>query len=155
MRITEEIEGMLARGATSDSNLLAVLHRVLEHFDCEVGTIHVLDPSSGTLKLRAHRGVPGTLLERVREIPKGKGMAGLAVERREPVEICNLRDDDSGIAEPGAKKTKMGGSIAVPMLLGDTVRGTVGIAKPASYEFTKEEKDLLLRIGTAIGQHLE
>ena len=55
-------------------------------------------------------------------------------------EICNLQTDDSGVARPAARETKVEGSIAVPMLLNGTLYGTFGIAKPVAYDFTKEER---------------
>jgi putative methionine-R-sulfoxide reductase with GAF domain len=90
------------------------------------------------------------LLPKVSEIPIGKGMAGIAAERREPVEMCNLQTDESGVARPAAKETKVEGSIVVPMLLNQTLYGTLGIAKPVPYDFTKDEVNDLLKIGVEI-----
>ena len=59
------------------------------------------------LKLPAQRGIPEAIMDRVRVIPIGKGMAGLAAERREPVQVCNLQTDESGVAKPSAKMTQM------------------------------------------------
>jgi signal transduction protein with GAF and PtsI domain len=152
--LTNEIRRILEEGGVSDSNLLTVLDRVLARFECAVGTIHGLDLSSGMLTLRAQRGVPGILIEKVSNIPIGKGMAGLAAERREPVQVCNLQTDESGFAKPSAKETKMEGSIAVPMLAGDKLCGTLGVAKPIAYEFSKDETSLLLQIGNLIARRL-
>ena len=94
------------------------------------------------------------LLDKVSKIPIGKGMAGLAAERQKPVQVCNLQTDESGFAKPGAKETKMEGSIAVPMLVGDKLCGTLGVAKPIAYEFSKAETSLLLQIGNLIARRL-
>jgi hypothetical protein len=40
--------------------------------------------------------------------------------------MCNLQIDDSGVARPAAKETKVEGSIAVPMLLEGKLYGTLG-----------------------------
>jgi len=132
-----------------------LLDRLLSHFDCQVGTIHRLDAATGLLHLIAQRGVPEAILDRVRVIPVGKGMAGLAAERREAVQVCNLQTDMSGQAKPGARQTGMEGSIAAPMLVDGVVRGTLGVAKPVVYEFTDAEKSLLMAIGAAIGRVIE
>ncbi len=152
--ILRDIEGAFTREGSTGSSLHAILLRVLAHFACEVGTIHRLDPDSQTLKLEAQRGVPDGLLERVREIPIGKGIAGLAAQRREPVQVCNLQTDGAGVAAPRARETRMEGSIAVPMLSGFALRGTLGIAKPTSHTFSEAETALLLRIASLIGEHL-
>ena len=82
-------------------------------------------------------------------------MAGIAAERREPVEICNLQTDESGVARPAARETKVEGSIAVPMILDGVLYGTFGIAKPVPYDFTKEEISELSAIGTEMSQILK
>jgi signal transduction protein with GAF and PtsI domain len=148
------IEGRLQHHGPTDAGLLAILDEVLRHFGCTTGTIHDLDATSGLLRYRAGRGIPDGLLDRVRAIPVGKGLAGLAAQRRQPVQVCNLQSDASGCARPGARETQMEGSIAVPMLAAEQLRGVLGVAKPVAYEFTPAETALLLDVGAAIGQFL-
>lgn len=124
----------------------ALLDELLRHFDCVVATLHVLG-GDGLLQLTADRGLPPPVRAKVASVPIGKGMAGIAAERREPVQVCNLQTDDSGVVRPGAKLTQMQGSIALPMLLDDELRGVLGVAKPAAYEFSAAETALLMTIG--------
>jgi GAF domain-containing protein len=131
-----------------------VLDGVLEHFGCQVGTIHGWDPQTRTLHLRAQRGVPEHLLERILVVPLGKGMAGLAAERGQPVQVCNLQTDTSGVARPAARETAVQGSITVPMVVDAELRGTLGVGKSGAHEFTAAETDLLLAVGRMIGQFL-
>jgi len=152
--LADKIEGLLAPEEAAGSTLQAVLEVVLNAFDCQVGTIHTLAPGAGVLELRAHTGVPEPLLERVRLIPMGKGMAGLAAERREPVSVCNLQTDQSGAAKAGARATGMEGCISVPMLDGDTLRGVLGIAKATAHDFTEAETRLLMQAGSLIAGKL-
>jgi signal transduction protein with GAF and PtsI domain len=153
--LLDRITCRLGEAGADDSGLHAVLDMVLSHFDCAVGTIHSLDPASGLLKLRAHRGLPESLLPRVRSIPIGKGMAGLAAERRRPVQVCDLQTDTSGMARPHAKETKMEGSIAVPMLVAESLRGVLGVARPMVHEFSGQEVALLTEVGTVLGSFFE
>ncbi|MGB5270308.1 MAG: GAF domain-containing protein [Maribacter sp.] len=135
-------------------NWQQVLTEIISCFDCTTGTIHFLDKATSILKLQAQQGIPAFLIPKIAEIPMGKGMAGIAAERLEPVEICNLQTDDSGVARPAARETKVEGSIAVPMLLNGTLYGTFGIAKPIPYDFTKEEISELLAIGTEMSRFI-
>lgn len=65
----------------------------------------------------------------VRTIPKGKGMAGLAWERDQPVHTCNLKDDTSGDVRPGAKAVDANAAVAIPIHdARGAFRGVVGIA---------------------------
>lgn len=132
-----------------------VLSNIITAFGCTTGTIHVLEGESSLLNLRAQIGIPPFLIPKLSKIPIGKGMAGIAAERRQPVEMCNLQTDDSGVARPAAKETKVEGSIAVPMLLNDTLYGTLGIAKPVAYDFTKDETNDLLKIGEEMSRSIE
>lgn len=132
----------------------ALLAKLTTHFQCPVGTVHVLDPEDGLLHLKAQQGLPPPVLDKVQVIPIGKGMAGIAAERKEPVQVCNLQTDTSGVARPTAKLTQMEGSLAAPMLDGDALRGVLGIAKPTAYDFTPDEVTLLMQIGAAIARAL-
>ncbi len=131
-----------------------VLDTCIDLFGCTTGTLHFLDPQTALLHLKAQRGIPEFLLPKVTTIPIGKGMAGIAAERRKPVEMCNLQTDDSGVARPAAKETKMEGSIAAPMIFEGNLYGTLGVAKPVTYDFTPEESETLMAIGALIGKFL-
>jgi len=131
-----------------------VLSNIISSFNCTTGTIHFLETETGVLNLQTQIGIPDFLIPKLSEISIGKGMAGIAAERRQPVEMCNLQTDTSGVARPSAKETKVEGSIAIPLLINDTLYGTLGIAKPVPYDFTREEIVDLLKIGEEMSQHI-
>ena len=131
-----------------------LLTEILAAFDCSTGTIHTLVQDSQLLHLKAYRGIPEFLLPKMTVIPIGKGMAGIAAERKRPVHICNLQTDESGLVRPSAKETKVEGSITVPLMLNGRLHGTLGIAKPIPYEFTPEEEETLIEIGEAISRKI-
>lgn len=145
------LTGLLATG--SPPPWPQVLALVTRHFDCPVGTIHLL-AADGMLHLAAQCGLPAAVLDKVQVIPIGKGMAGIAAQRRQPVQVCNLQTDDSGVVRPGAKLSRMEGSLAAPMLAGDRLCGVLGIAKPVAYEFAAAEQQLLLAVGSTLAQRL-
>lgn len=143
------------KGTKGEINWQELLENIIAAFDCTTGTIHTLDKSTNLLMLKSQKGIPDFLLPKMSVIPIGKGMAGIAAERKEPVEMCNLQTDSSGVARPAAKETKVEGSIAAPMLLDGKLYGTLGIAKPVPYDFTKEESDALLNIGEEISRKIK
>ncbi|MEP7220216.1 MAG: GAF domain-containing protein [Bacteroidota bacterium] len=147
---TERMERILE----NENELSAILDGILEECSCAVGTIHRFDPETNALYMVAHHGLPAPLLERVSTIPMGKGMAGLAAERKEPVQVCNLQTDESGAAKPSAREARMEGSLTVPILEGDTLRGTLGIAKPVEHEFTTKEVAMVMEAGRRIAGKL-
>jgi len=149
MNLLEQIKPALNAG-----NLQDVLHLTMEHFRADTGTIHLLE-SDGVLHLKAaSAGIPEPVLQAVQLVPIGKGMAGLAVQRKEPVSVCNLQTDNSGNARPGARATGMEGALVVPILSGDRAVGALGIANRAPRTFTQEETALLIDVGRAIARSL-
>jgi signal transduction protein with GAF and PtsI domain len=136
------------QAALADGQLDNVLAAAIAHFGCQAGTIHLL--RDGVLKLAAHKNIPPPVVQIVSTVPIGKGIAGLAAERREPITICNLQTDTSGQARPGAKATGMEGSLAVPMLADGELRGVLGIAKAEAYDWPPTEVETLTRIAAAL-----
>ena len=134
--------------AAASGDLTTALAATVAHFGCQAGTIHLL--REGVLKLAAHHNIPPPVVQIIGTVPVGKGIAGLAAERREPVTICNLQTDTSGQARPGAKATGMEGSLAVPMLAGGELRGVLGIAKAGAYDWPEGETALVLAIAARL-----
>lgn len=138
--------------AVATADPAAVLRAALAHFDCQAGTVHLM--MEGALRLAAHVNIPPPLLPIIDTVPIGKGIAGLAAERREAVSLCNLQTDTSGQARPAAKQTGMEGSVAVPMLLGGELRGVLGIAKADAHDWSDAEKALLSALANALAERL-
>ncbi len=136
--------------ATGDC--VAVLDAALDHFGCQAGTVHLF--REGALRLAAHKNIPPPVVQIVQVVPLGKGIAGLAAERKEPITICNLQTDGSGQAQPGAKATGMEGSLAVPMLADGVLRGVLGIAKAGAYDWPESETALLGQLANALAERL-
>ena len=134
--------------AAASGDLTAALAATIAHFGCQAGTIHLL--REGVLQLAAHKNIPPPVVQIIGTVPIGKGLAGLAAERREPVTICNLQTDTSGQVRPGAKATGMEGSLAVPMLAAGELRGVLGIAKAEAYDWSEAETALALAIAARL-----
>lgn len=136
----------MADGQSWDQLLVLVLTAL----DAESGTIHVLGDDGALHLTAASAGIPQVVLETVRVVPVGKGMAGLAVERKQPVNACNIQTDTSGDVRPGARATGLQGSVVVPILRGDIAVGALGVATRHERTFTSDEEALLLDVGRAL-----
>jgi len=151
-KLDEQILSVLGTGEPRDMILEKILRVVLPHFHSETGTIHFLDSENRLLYLAAQVGLPPQMLEVVKTIPVGKGIAGQVILQNKPVTICNLQTDTSGVAKPGAKQTGVGGALCVPLRDGDKTVGTIGIGTMRQHEFTGEETLELEEIGRLIGR---
>lgn len=128
----------------------AALATIVEDLAADSGTIHLLG-EDGLLHLQAASpGMPEPVLQMIRAIPVGKGMAGLAVERGQPVDACNIQTDDSGDVRPGARATGLEGAIVVPIFRAEAVVGALGVANRRERRFAAEEIERLLEAGRAI-----
>ena len=148
-----DLERTLQAAGRGGENWQGVLDVVLAHLGFTVGTIHRFNRATSLLELQAHTGVPDALLPQVTRIPIGKGMAGLAAQRGEPVQVCNLQRDETGVVRPNAKQIEVQGAIALPMFADGELRGVLGVAKPAACEFGSEEIGRLQAIATRIAGH--
>jgi GAF domain-containing protein len=153
--LCEQVETLLKNDPVRETVLEQILHVVLANFHSETGTIHRLDGDNQLLYLVSQVGLPPQLLEIVKTIPVGKGIAGQVVLQNKPVTICNLQTDTSGVARPGAKQTGVGGALCVPLRDGDKIAGTIGIGTIRQHEYTPEETRELEEIGRLVGRFLK
>jgi signal transduction protein with GAF and PtsI domain len=143
-----EVPDAVARAGDAQAGLDAVVRA----FAADTGTLHFLG-SDGLLHLAAlHGTLPPPVLEQVRRIPVGKGMAGACAEQDAPVTWCNLAQDDSGTVRPAARSTGMAGSIVVPVRADGRMAGTLGVANAAERTFTDAETASLLACAASLAR---
>ncbi|MBL8229558.1 MAG: GAF domain-containing protein [Bryobacterales bacterium] len=126
-----------------------ILEAAVAAFGADSGTVHLLG-DDGVLHLAASYAIPEPVLRIVATVPVGKGMAGLAVERKQPVTACNIQTDTTGDVRPGARATGMEGAIVVPILRGSEAVGSFGIANRGERTFTPEETALLMEVAARL-----
>lgn len=99
------------------------------------GTVHLDD--GGDLRLAAAVNIPPRLVDIVRSVPHGKGMAGLAQTERRSVQTCNLQTDTSGPFNPAAREAGGAAAVAIPVVVADHVAAVVGL----TFDFEGELDD--------------
>jgi L-methionine (R)-S-oxide reductase len=149
--LANNIQSLLNSSEPDEIILEKVLREVLQNFRSETGTIHSLDAEKQLLQLAAQAGLPPKMLDIVRTIPVGKGIAGQVAAENRPVTICNLQTDASGVAKPGAKQTGVGGALCVPIRRGDQILGTFGIGTMREHEYSAAEINSLQDIADLLG----
>lgn len=150
-----QVEALLKNSQPREIVLEQLLRLVLAEFRSETGTIHRLDGENQLLHLAAQVGLPPQMLEIVKTIPIGKGIAGQVILQNKPVTICNLQTDSSGVAKPGAKQTGVGGALCVPVRDGGKVIGTFGIGTRREHEYSAAEINSLQEISNRLGKFLK
>jgi hypothetical protein len=126
----------------SPDSLQSWLARFLNDAGAVAGTVHLYQ--DGGLRLAASINIPPKVQEIVAWVPNGKGMAGLALERGEPVQTCNLKEDQSGAVRPGAKAVDAQAAIALPVREADgAIFAVVGAAFAEEREIQGAELERL------------
>jgi L-methionine (R)-S-oxide reductase len=127
------------------------LESFIAQHDGIAGTVHV--QRGEDLYLTAAHNIPPSVVAIVTHVPQGKGMAGLAQVKKEPVQTCNLQTDETGNVKPGAKAVDAQAAIALPVLnRAGTVRAVVGIAWSKEGEIGPAEEHAMMKLAAALPQ---
>lgn len=118
------------------------LEEFVKAFGGVAGTVHL--QRGQDLELAAAHNIPPQVITVVRHVPHGKGMAGLAQVRRQPVQTCNLKTDETTV-KPGARAVDAQAGVALPVFEeGGALRAVVGIAFAFEGNLPEErEKELM------------
>lgn len=141
--VSMQISAQMPRAKTLEEALALIVR----HLGTDTATVHFM-AEDGLLHLAAATsGLPAAVLSTIEVIPVGKGMAGLAVERRRPVDACNIQTDRSGDVRPGARATGLAGAVVVPVFRDDDVVGALGVAQRSVRVFSEAETQDLIEVG--------
>lgn len=143
IELIERLKAILQEGGKPDDRLQVAVEEIAGEFEALSCTFHRAIEDHSFLELIAQTGLPPHIAALAVRIPFGKGMAGICAERREPVTMCNLQTDDSGVARPAARDTKVEGAVVVPLLIDGEVAATIGIGKSGEYDYSEGELDAL------------
>lgn len=114
------------------------------------GTVHRV-VAADLMELDAAINIPPPLQQATQRIPVGKGMAGIAMAEDRCVSTCNLKADNSGAVQPGAKAVAAGAAVAIPVHdAGGKVRAVVGIAWPDARDLGDAELRDIQRAAEAL-----
>ncbi len=127
------------------------LETIVAELGAVAGTVHV--QRGDDLYLTAAHNIPPNVVAIVAQVPHGKGMAGVAQVRKQPVQTCNLQTDETGNIKPGAKAVDAQAAIALPVLdSAGAVRAVVGIAWSKEGEIGPAEEQSMMKVAAALPQ---
>ena len=127
------------------------LESVVAQLGAVAGTVHV--QRGEDLYLTAAHNIPPHVIAIVAHVPHGKGMAGVAQVKKQPVQTCNLQTDETGNIKPGAKAVDAQAAIALPVLNeAGAVRAVVGFAWSKEGEIGQDEEKALMKLAAELPQ---
>jgi hypothetical protein len=112
---------------TSESDLDVWLREFVRGRGAVAGTVHL--HVGGELLLAAALNIPEPVRRATERIPRGKGMAGMALDQDRPILTCNLQTGSSAEVRPGARAVDARAAVALPVHdAAGGIRAVVGIA---------------------------
>lgn len=133
------------RSLDLDEILVSVVDRLPVVLNLEAAFIRLLDERG--LTLRAHRGVPPSLLESAVVRRFGEGLSGRVAERGVPlVADAAAGEGDSGLFREGFRV-----AACVPITAKGHLLGTLAVASRYPRTFTPQDLQLLTSIGNQVG----
>jgi L-methionine (R)-S-oxide reductase len=125
------------------------LESLLVRLGGTAGTVH--EQRGEDLYLTAAHNIPPPVVAIVAHVPHGKGMAGVAQVKKQPVQTCNLQTDDSGTIKPGAKAVGAKAAIALPVFdHAGEIRAVVGIAWDSEGDLGPEVEQSMMQLAAAL-----
>lgn len=122
---------------------------LIGHVGGVAGTVH--EQRGEDLYLTAAHNIPPPVIAIVTHVAHGKGMAGVAQVRKQPVQTCNLQTDESGTIKPGAKAVDAQAAIALPVLdESGEVRAVIGVAWSDERELGPEFEQSMMQLAAGL-----
>jgi GAF domain-containing protein len=145
----------IGRETSASLDSVEILRRAIvlaaEHLGGKRGAAHLYEPESGRLRLVAVSPLPEIPVEdqdRLLGIRLGRGLAGWVADRKEPVLVPDVRQDERWIPPPGAG-AEHGAAVAVPVMSGAEVLGVLLVV--ADHRLGEEHLELLQAVGRQVG----
>ncbi|MDQ3066411.1 MAG: GAF domain-containing protein, partial [Actinomycetota bacterium] len=151
---TDRLRGLIDAGIALSSELALddLLRKLAETGAALTGAryaaLGVIDPSGTGLERFVHTGMdPGTV-ERIGELPRGRGILGALITDARPLRLESIADDSRSVGFP-PHHPPMRGFLGVPILLRGRAFGNLYLAGKESGSFTAEDEAL---VGTLASQ---
>jgi signal transduction histidine kinase len=125
--------------------LSTIVAKAVQLSGTEAGTIYVFDDASQEFRLRATYGMDDKIIAEIRNrhIRLGETAIGRAAERRMPVQIPDVQNDQSSIVLDVIIRAGFRAHLTVPLLSAERIVGALVVRRKAPGEFPKHTVDLL------------
>ena len=145
----EEISRFVDEAEDLQGCLNSIAGIVAKRMQTEVCSVYLLDAESGRLTLSATRGLDQAAVGRV-SMTVGEGLAGLAVETREPVMVVDAPSHPRFLYFPETGEERYHSFFAVPVNARKAPIGVLVVQTSRPREFTQEEARLLKAISAQV-----
>lgn len=129
----------------SDLAIEVVLRRIVEAacelLEARYGALGVLSPSGHGLEQFIHVGIDQAAVDRIGDLPQGKGVLGALIENPAPIRLHELSEDIRSVGFP-ENHPPMQTFLGVPITIRGEVFGNLYLTEKFSGDFTAEDVEL-------------
>ena len=137
----------------SDLSLPVVLHHIVtaaqELVGARYAALGVLG-EDGMLEQFVHVGMDPDTVERIGELPRGRGILGSLISHPQPLRLIELSTDGDSVGFP-AEHPPMGSFLGVPIGVRDHVFGNLYLTESSRGHFDAEDEQLLVALAATAG----
>lgn len=143
----DRLRGLLKANQSiiSDLALEVVLRRIVEAacelLDARYGALGVLRPDGHGLEQFIHVGIDDASVDRIGELPRGKGVLGALIEHPVPIRLHELSEDPRSVGFP-ANHPPMHTFLGVPITIRGEIFGNLYLTERTNGDFSAEDVEL-------------
>ena len=147
------LRGLLAANQliTADLTPPAVLRHIAEAARELIGAryaaVGVVAPAGGLTEF-VHVGMPEDVVERIRNLPEGKGLLGIVIEGAQPIRLRDIGGDPRSAGFPPGHPP-MSSFLGVPIRVRNEVVGNLYLTESLKSEFTGEDEEVAKALAAA------
>ncbi len=122
----------------------------LESTGMEGGSVHLADDGRNRLKLFLHLGLPGELVDELRDLAWGEGIPGMVVASGQAKVFTDIAAE-APMARPAAAKHGFKSLIMVPVKARGETLGALGLVSHHDVQFGVEVVEMVTAMGNQLG----
>ncbi len=130
------------------------LAQILQIMNIESGWIYLLDDRTQVLKCAYSYGIPQDVVQSIKELRIGEGIAGRVAEKGEPIIIENA-SKDGRISSLAFKKQGVKSFASIPLYSRTRLIGVMNIGSFGERTISPDDERLLITIGVHMGTVME
>ena len=130
------------------------LAQVLRIMTIEAGWIYLLDEVRQVLRVAYSHGIPEKVVQSIRELSPGEGIAGRVAVKGEPI-IIEDASEDPRISSLAFKKQGIKSFASIPLYSRTRLIGVMNIGSFGKRTITPDDERLLVAIGVHMGMAME
>lgn len=160
MGVQERLRGLLAatQAVIGDLELAQVLDRIVqaatELVCADYGALGVVAPQRPHLGAFVYVGMDEATVQRIGNLPEGKGLLGELIAHPEPVRVDDLTKHPNSVGFPEGHPP-MRAFLGVPVRVRDTVFGNLYLTRTSTDPFTQEDEELVRALAATAGVAVE